>query len=217
MKPIVCIVGRSGTGKTTLIEKIIPLLNKRGYRICTLKHDVHGFEMDKEGKDTWKHKNAGAAGTAISYLNKIGLIMDIEKELTPEQIANRFFATADLIIAEGFKKTALPKIEVHRKEVNDELLCLPQENLVALVSDTKTLPGIPSLKWNETEKLADIIEEKIIKTFREADIQLEVNGMNIPLKPFIADMLSAMIFGSVAALKNCENAREISIRVKKNK
>lgn len=215
MKPIVCIVGRSGTGKTTLIEKLIPEMIKRGYKVATLKHDVHGFEMDKEGKDTWRHKKAGAKATLISSSVKIGLISDVEKEMEPQEITRRFLFNADIVICEGYKKSSLPKIEVHRDEVSNELLCLPQENLIALVSDTKRLPDVPQVKWNEIEKLADIIEEKVIKPQPVNEIELEVNGKNIPLKPFVADMLSGMLFGSVSALKDCEDAREITIRARK--
>lgn len=215
MKPIVCVVGRSETGKTTLIERLIPVLIKRGYRVGTLKHDVHGFEMDKEGKDTWRHKKAGATATLISSSSRIGLISDVNQEMEPVQLVKRFFNNVDIVIAEGYKKSTLPKVEVHRDEVSSELLCLPQENLIALVSDTKRLPDVPAVKWNETEKLVDIIEEKVIKTQPVTEIELEVNGRTIPLKPFVADMLSGMLFGSVVSLKDCEDAKEIRVSVKK--
>lgn len=215
MKPIVCIVGKSGAGKTTLIERLIPVLLKRGYRVGTLKHDVHGFEMDKEGKDTWKHKKAGARATLISSASRIGLISDVEREMEPPQLVKRFLNDVDIVIAEGYKKSSLPKIEVHREEVSDELLCLPQENLIAIVSDTKRLPDVPQVKWNEIDKLADIIEEKVIKPHPVNEIELEVNGKSIPLKPFVADMLSGMLFGSVVSLKDCEDAKEIRVYVRK--
>lgn len=215
MKPIVCIVGKSGAGKTTLIERLIPVLLKRGYRVGTLKHDVHGFEMDKEGKDTWKHKKAGARATLISSASRIGLISDVEQEMEPPQLVKRFLNDVDIVIAEGYKKSSLPKIEVHREEVSNELLCLPQENLIAIVSDTKRLPDVPQVKWNEIDKLADIIEEKVIKPHPVNEIELEVNGKSIPLKPFVADMLSGMLFGSVVSLKDCEDAKEIRVYVRK--
>jgi len=215
LTPVVCIVGRSGTGKTTLIERLIPVLTKKGYRVATLKHDVHGFEMDKEGKDTWRHKRAGATAIIISSPQKLGMITDVEHELEPSFIVRRFLNHVDLVIAEGYKNLPLPKVEVHRKEVSDELLCLPQENLIALVSDSKTLPDVPSLGWDETEKLAELIENKVIKAFPKVYIELEVNGRLIPLKPFVADMLSGMLFGSVSALKDCEDAKEIIVRVNK--
>lgn len=215
MKPIVCIVGRSNAGKTFLIEKLIPIMNKRGFKVGTLKHDVHGFEMDKEGKDTWKHKKAGAWATLISSSTRIGLVSDVDREMEPSELVRRFLLNVDLIICEGYKRSPLPKIEVHRDEISNELLCLPQENLIALVSDTKKLPDVPQVKWNEIETLAEIIEERVIKQQPVNEIELEVNGRNIPLKPFVADMLTGMLFGSVASLKNCEDAREINIRVRK--
>ncbi len=217
MKPIVCVVGRSETGKTTLIERLIPVLVKRGYKIGTLKHDVHRFEMDKEGKDTWRHKKAGARATLISSSTGIGLISDVDEELEPSQLVRKFFTDVDLILAEGYKRSTLPKIEVHRDEISKELLCLPQENLIAIVSDTKRLPDVPTVKWNEIEKLVDIIQERVIRPYPVNEIELEVNGKSIPLKPFVADMLSGMLFGSVSALKDCEDAREISVKIRRKK
>jgi len=86
MVPIVSIVGKSDSGKTTLIEKLLPALTGRGYRVATVKHDVHGFEVDQEGKDSWRHKQAGAHTVVISSPNKVALIRDVERDLTLDEI-----------------------------------------------------------------------------------------------------------------------------------
>ena len=89
MIPIISIVGKSDSGKTTLIEKLVPELTRRGYRVATVKHDIHGFEVDREGKDSWRHKQAGAHTVVISSPQKIALIRDVEKDLTLDEIREK--------------------------------------------------------------------------------------------------------------------------------
>src|SRR4030066_1554380 len=132
MIPIISIVGKSDSGKTTLIEKLVPELTRRGYRVATVKHDVHGFEVDQEGKDSWRHKKAGAHTVVISSPQKIALIRDVEKDLTLEEIREKFIQDVDLILSEGYKKDIQPKTGVFRKEKHKELLCTKEDNLVAI-------------------------------------------------------------------------------------
>src|SRR4030067_2293805 len=135
MIPIISIVGKSDSGKTTLIEKLVPELTRRGYRIATVKHDVDGFEVDQEGKDSWRHKRAGAHTVMISSPQKIALIRDVEKDLTLEEIREKFIQDVDLILSEGYKKDVQPKVEVFRKGKYKELLCTKEDNLIAVISD----------------------------------------------------------------------------------
>ena len=116
MIPILSIVGKSDSGKTTLIEKLLPELIRRGYRIATVKHDVHGFEVDREGKDSWRHKKAGAHTVIISSPQKVALIRDVEKDLTLDELREKLVQDVDLILSEGYKKDVQPKIEIFRKE-----------------------------------------------------------------------------------------------------
>jgi molybdopterin-guanine dinucleotide biosynthesis protein MobB len=115
MIPIVSIVGRSKSGKTTLIERLIPEFIKRGYRVATIKHHGKDFQIDHEGKDSWRHKEAGAHKVAISSPQKVALIEDCSQELSLAELAARFIRGADIIIAEGFKRDRHPKIEVFRQ------------------------------------------------------------------------------------------------------
>ena len=109
MIPIISIVGKSNSGKTTLIEKLIPELNRRGYRVGTVKHDVHGFEVDKEGKDSWRHRKAGAYSTIISSPQQIALIRTMNADTPLDEIRDRFIQDVDIIIAEGYKKSSTAK------------------------------------------------------------------------------------------------------------
>jgi molybdopterin-guanine dinucleotide biosynthesis protein B len=132
----VAFVGHSGSGKTTFVEKLIARLTDQGVRVAVIKHDVHGFEMDKPGKDTWRHKQAGAVATLISSPDKIGLVMDSDHDHSPQELLP-LLHFADLVITEGYKRSQLPKIEVFRPEATgDEApLRLNDPNLLALVSN----------------------------------------------------------------------------------
>ncbi len=132
--PIVAIVGNSGSGKTTLIEKLVAELKNRGLSIGTIKHDVHGFEMDKPGKDSWRHKRAGAITTIITSPRQIGMVKDVTRDHTPEELAP-FFPDADLILCEGFKRQPLPKMEIFRPEIHSSRLCADDKYLLAVISD----------------------------------------------------------------------------------
>ncbi len=114
MIPIVSIVGRSNTGKTTLIEGIIPELKKQGYRVATIKHNLHGFDVDREGKDSWRHRRAGASTVVLAAPRFIVVFDEPDREYDIKGIAENYIKDRDIIITEGFKGNPLPKIEVFR-------------------------------------------------------------------------------------------------------
>ena len=149
----------SNVGKTTLIEGLIKELRKRGYSVSTIKHDVHGFEIDKEGKDTWRHRKAGAEQVCISSKNRFAMIKEVEEELELDRIINNISET-DFIIVEGYKKSNLRKIEVAREEKGKNIIT-PRDKLIAIASDFN--PLIDGVEWayiNNYEKLADIVEKE---------------------------------------------------------
>ena len=127
----------SNVGKTTLIEGLIKELRKRGYSVSTIKHDVHGFDMDKEGKDTWRHRKAGAEQVCISSKNRFAMIKEVEEELALDSIINDISET-DFIIVEGYKKSNLRKIEVAREEKGRDIIT-PRDKLIAVASDFNPL------------------------------------------------------------------------------
>jgi molybdopterin-guanine dinucleotide biosynthesis protein B len=135
--PIISIVGRSNSGKTTLIEKIIPELKKRGYKVGTIKHDAHGFEIDYEGKDTYRHFKAGTDTVVIASSKKMALIKRLNHSLSLDELVERFFQDMDIVITEGYKTQDKPKIEVFRSEVHDKPVCTDEDNRIALVSDKR--------------------------------------------------------------------------------
>ena len=162
MIPIIAIVGRSKSGKTALIERLIPEFIKRGYRVATVKHHGNDFPIDHKGKDSWRHKEAGAHTVVISSPQKIALIEDAPHDLSLDELATRFIRGADIIIAEGFKREGHPKVEVFRKEINPYPLAPELENVIAVVSDDPSSVAFPSLRHADIRGIADTIEEQVI-------------------------------------------------------
>ena len=169
MIPIISIVGRSKSGKTTLMERLIPEFIKRGYRVATIKHHENNFQIDHTGKDSWRHKEAGAQTVIISSPHKVALIEDAPHDLSLDELANRFIRGADIIIAERFKREKHPKVEVFRKEIHPHPLASELENLIAVVSDDPLPLDTPCLSFNDLSEIADIIEEQIIPIQRGSD------------------------------------------------
>jgi molybdopterin-guanine dinucleotide biosynthesis adapter protein len=161
--PIVSIVGWSGSGKTTLLEKLIPELVRRGYRVATVKHDTHGYELDREGKDTWRHRQAGACCTVISSPKQLALFQGMEHDSTLEEIRDRYIRDADILLSEGFKHDSAPKVEVFRSGEHTAPIFLEPGALVALVCDGRFDLDAPCLGLDDVAGLADILEEKFLK------------------------------------------------------
>ena len=162
MPPVLAFIGKPDCGKTTLIEKLIPALVAKGLRIGTIKHHHGDIQMDIPGKDTWRHKQAGAQAVLLSSPTGIGFIQDVTEDTPVEDLADRFFLGFDLVIAEGFKWTDLPKIEVFRSSVYDKPMQDPGESLIAVVSDVHIRSNLPWFKPEDMDKLVAFIVEKIL-------------------------------------------------------
>lgn len=157
--PVVSIVGKSGAGKTSLIEKLMPALKARGLRVATLKHDAHRFEIDHEGKDTYRHFQAGSDAVVIASSEKLAMVRRLQGAMTLDAIIESYLTDVDLVLTEGYKSGNKPKIEVHRKAISQELLCGPGDNLVAVVTDDDIKVDCPVFKWADIESLADFIQK----------------------------------------------------------
>lgn len=162
MIPIISIVGKSNVGKTTLLEKVVKELKARGRRIATIKHDAHQFDIDHKGKDSWRHKQAGATMSLISSPSKLALVVDTDKDLTLSEIRERYVRDVDLIITEGYKSESHPKIEVFRSELRREPLCTEDDSLVAIAGDPPPPHTVPVFDLNNPAQLCDFIEERFL-------------------------------------------------------
>lgn len=161
MPPIVSIVGKSKSGKTTLMEALIPELKSRGYRIATIKHSVHSLDFDKPDKDSWRHIQAGSDATTVVSPDRVVLIKPATEEPDLNKIALLFGEDYDIIIAEGFKQSNTPKIEVHRKIVGPPLS--HTNNLVAIATDEPLETKITQFPLHDIKGLADFLENSFIK------------------------------------------------------
>ena len=157
MPPIVSLIGKANSGKTTLLEKLIPALNARNIRVGTIKHHVHAFDMDRPGKDTWRHKQAGAKVVALSSPTGLGIIRDTERDTPLIEVVSRYFDDVDLVIAEGYKSGPAPKIEVFRSTAHDAPLADRDETWLAMVSDQTLECGLPLFALNDAAGLADFL------------------------------------------------------------
>jgi len=159
--PVLSIVGKSGAGKTTLLEILIRELKARGYRVATVKHDAHSFEIDHPGKDTWRHAQAGSDHVVIASPNRIAHIQRLERELTLAEIVAAI-TDADIVLTEGYKRGPAPKIEVSRAEKGPELLC-SREELVALAADQPFDMDVPQFGLDDAAGLVNLIEQRFLK------------------------------------------------------
>jgi molybdopterin-guanine dinucleotide biosynthesis protein B len=159
--PVVAIVGRSKTGKTTLIEKLIRELRSRNYRIATIKNTLHKADFDIPGKDTWRHMQAGSEATALSSADSIMIIKKKSGSNDLEQILRFYDNDYDLIIVEGYKESDLPKIEVHRKEKGSPLSNLTE--LLAVATDEALEANVSQISLDDIKGIADIIEKRVIQ------------------------------------------------------
>jgi molybdopterin molybdotransferase len=166
--PIVSIVGKSESGKTMLMEQLIAEFKKRGYKVAAVKHSHGGMEIDHPGKDSWRFSQAGSDAVCISSPDKLAFIKNLNRELKIEEIMPIVGPEFDLVLVEGFRKSKTPKIEVHRKELGNDLLCSPGElsavvtdgSLDTLVADSGRLS---TFRWGDTAAIADFIEKNFLK------------------------------------------------------
>jgi len=154
--PVVAVVGAKGAGKTFLIERLVPELRRRGYRVAAIKHDVHGFEIDREGTDTWRFARAGADAVAIAGPGKVAVVRSTDAEVSLHQV-EEMVGRADLILVEGYSREPIPKIEVRRAGVHSDRPA-PTGPILAVVAE---VAGEGSLTFEEIPALADLIERTL--------------------------------------------------------
>ena len=154
--PLVCIVGYSGSGKTTLMVNLIASLTRRGLRVGTIKHDAHGFQMDHPGKDSFRHKAAGAETSIISSPHQMAMVTDVDHDHAPQDLLP-MLANMDIVLAEGFKRAPLPKVEVYREETGKGPACQGDPHLLAVVSDAPVDWGVRRFAVTEADVLADYL------------------------------------------------------------
>lgn len=159
LPPVVAVVGFSNSGKTTFLEKLIADLKNKGFKIGTIKHDVHGFEMDKPGKDSWRHKKSGASTTIISNPWQIGMVKDVDYDTRPDELM-AYMQDMDIVLAEGYKRSDLLKIEIFRSSIHKKPLCMDDKNLIAIICEKNPGMNIPVFSVNNIDKVSSFLINK---------------------------------------------------------
>ena len=159
--PILSIIGKSGIGKTTLLEKLLPELTRRGYHVATIKHHAHpGFEIDQPGKDSWRYAQAGSEVVVIAASDKIATIRKLERELSLDDIAAGIQGV-DIILTEGYKSAGKPAIEVVRMERGLEKVGDPDQ-IIAIASDALLKASVPVFDLDDAVGIVDFIERRYL-------------------------------------------------------
>jgi molybdopterin-guanine dinucleotide biosynthesis protein B len=153
-------VGKSESGKTTLIERLIPELKRRGYRIGIVKHAHRGFDMDRKGKDSYRHRHAGADCVMIASPGQIAMVKDVPGERLNDLVP--FFEDMDLLITEGFKRDNAPKIEIFRAERHQFPACTKDDTLIAVVSDTPLAVDVPQFATADIPAITEFIVARFL-------------------------------------------------------
>lgn len=152
--------GWSGSGKTTLIEKLIPEFVARGLRVALIKHAHHDFDIDQPGKDSWRHRQAGAGEVLVTSARRWALMHELRGDAEPtlaEHLTR--LSPCDLVLVEGFKREAIPKLEIHRPAAGKPLLYPDDERIVAVASDTRLDAPLPQFDLNDSSAIAAFILE----------------------------------------------------------
>ena len=155
---VISVVGHSGAGKTTLVEKLIRELNSRGLKVATLKHAHHRVELDTPGKDSYRYKAAGAAMSMLLTKDALQIVADAKDGRNPEELARRYMNDVDIVLAEGFSHAPGAKIEVLRRALEKPPRCQIADNLIAMVTDMdEAHPELPHFGLEEIKSIAQFM------------------------------------------------------------
>jgi molybdopterin-guanine dinucleotide biosynthesis adapter protein len=161
--------GYSGSGKTTLIEQLIPLFTKRGLKVSLIKHAHHTFELDQPGKDSFRHRKAGCTEVLVTSSRRWALVHELRGAPEPVLAEHvKRISPCDLLLVEGFKREAIPKLEVYRADVGEPLIHPHDENIVAVASDTRIDTSLPQLDLNHPASIAEFVLNHVGLTGRTA-------------------------------------------------
>ncbi|MGD9115829.1 MAG: molybdopterin-guanine dinucleotide biosynthesis protein B [Dehalococcoidia bacterium] len=211
MPPVVSIVGKSKSGKTTLLEKLIKELKSRGYRVATIKHTHHQITFDEPGKDSWRHLQAGSEAAMLCTDDNAFLIRPGGYSL--EQLVPLFGEDYDIILTEGFSHEGAPKIEVRRKEAGPPLPS--PTNVIAVAGDEPSDSGVQQFSLEDAKSIADFLEKEFIRPGKEK-VSLYVNEEAIPLTEFPRQVVSNILLALASSLKGVRKIKNLALFYRKS-
>ena len=212
MQPIISIVGKSDSGKTTLLEGLIAEIKRRGYRVAIMKHPAEDVELDAVNKDTWRFSQAGSEISAISSGHKLAIFKYLEHDFSPQELSQFISDDFDLLLTEGFKQSNYPKIEIHRQEQGSDLISPPQQ-LLAVVTDAPLEVDVPQFSKDEVQKIVDLIEKTMLA--QHDDIDLLVNGTYIPIDFSGRNLLTRTLVAMLSGLKGIKKIKSLHISLRR--
>ena len=212
MPPVVSIVGKSRSGKTIVIERLIGELKSRAYRVATIKHASQGASFDEPGKDSRRHIEAGSEAVVISSPNNVVLVKPVSEDTPVEEIVRLLGEDYDIILTEGFKQGNAPKIEVHRRDVGVPLKDI--KKLIAIVTDEPLETRARQFSFEDSKGLADLLEKGFIKPQKER-ISLYVNNTPVPLTTFPKRIIKNVLVAMVSCLKGVKEVTSLQIFLRK--
>ncbi len=213
---IFSIVGSADSGKTTVLENLVAELTARGRKVGVIKHCAEGFEIDRQGTDTFRLKAAGASVTIAASEGRWAAVCDAAGDEPPRALAGRLMTDCHFVVTEGYKSELFPKIEVFRREKAEGLITGKQDRLAAVVTDDEIQTDVPVFGFKETKRLADFVEEKYYNDPAKGSEEVFVNGKKVPIKGFVKDIITQSIFGMLGTLRgvNREDLRDVQILIR---
>ena len=216
MRSIVSIVGKSESGKTTLLEKIIAELKKRGYKVAIVKHSHHKDDLDTAAKDTWRFTKAGSELSAINSLDHLAIYRRMDDYFEPHDISNFVLWDFDILLTEGFKSSNYPKIEVHRSEQGAKLLTDPT-SLLAVVTDKPMEINVPQFSHDDIAGIADTIEKTAISHNDNGDLDIFIDGKPMAANPQLKDLLTRTLSAMIPAAQHNGEVKNLHISLRRKR
>jgi molybdopterin-guanine dinucleotide biosynthesis adapter protein len=212
MVPILSFIGNSDSGKTTLLEGVVASLKQRDYKIAVIKH-THDFELEKEGKNSWRLSKAGADTVVVTSPEELAIMKKTDHDFTPQEISRLISGDVDVILTEGFKHGSAMKIEVHRKEQGKELI-VPPDQLLAVVTDEPLNIKTPQFNPDDIDGLTQFIEKWLSEQTKD-EIEMVANGVLIPLNKFVKKFIIETLVGMVSSLKGTDEIKSLRISLRR--
>ncbi len=213
MPPVVSIVGKSSTGKTTFLEKLIREITARGYKVATIKHSHHSISFDNPKKDSYRHSQAGAAITMVSSTTSFQIIKQLPREFTVDELARNLNEEYDLVLTEGFSRGDAPKVEVHRKEAGP--LLEVASNLFAIATDEPLDTDVRQFALDDVKGVASLIEEMYLRPNRER-LSVYINGVKASLPNSSQQMIINNLKELAGSLPDAEEIHDLEFRYHKD-